>query len=121
MLVKRLITNISFNFVSVGLGFLNALIIAKYLNIQDYGSYTVLVTFATIASVFSDLGLSNTFVVYTNKFKDKTKAILQFYNFIWKFRYYIILIYVIISSFLILYIGCNKILELSSLLLKRPL
>lgn len=117
MLVKRLITNISFNFVSVGLGFLNALIIAKYLNIQDYGSYTVLVTFATIASVFSDLGLSNTFVVYTNRFKDKTKAILQFYNFIWKFRYYIILIYVIISSFLILYIGFNKILELSFIVL----
>ena len=117
MLVKRLITNISFNFVSVGLGFLNALIIAKYLNIQDYGSYTVLVTFATIASVFSDLGLSNTFVVYTNKFKDKTKAILQFYNFIWKFRYYIILIYVIISSFLVFYIGCTKILELSFIIL----
>jgi O-antigen/teichoic acid export membrane protein len=117
MIVKRLFTNISFNFISVGLGFFNALIIAKYLNLQDYGSYTVLVTFASIASVFSDLGLSNTFVVYTNKFKDKTKAILQFYNFIWKFKNYIILVCAIISSFVVFYIGSTKILELSFIIL----
>lgn len=117
MIVKRIFTNISFNFVSVGLGFLNALIIAKYLNIQEFGNYTVLVTFASIASVFSDLGLSNTFVVYTNIFKDKTKAISQFYNFIWQRKNYIILIYGIISSIFLFYIGSTKILELSFIIL----
>lgn len=68
--MRKAILSVSlFNAISAGLAFCINIFLARYLSVELYGKINLLLSFTLIINTISDLGFSNTNVIFNNKLK----------------------------------------------------